>query len=126
MPLLQERLRRLDDFIPMADFFLTSTLEWSADDLVQKGMDKKATYRGLGELATALDDVRPWTAAQIEAALRDFAAAHEAWSNRNLFMLVRLVVTGRRNSPPLFESMEAVGKSFCQDRFRRATQLLRS
>ena len=126
IPLLQERLRRLDDFFPMGTFFLTTDIQWSMEDLLPKGMDKKTVYRGLKDLSGFLDTLNPWTAETIEKGLAEWHERNqEAWSKRNMYILVRKIATGRKASPPLFESMETVGKAFCQDRFRRAMLLFR-
>ena len=42
----------------------------------------------------------------------------------DLFTLVRIAVTGRRISPPLFESMEIIGQGVCSDRLRAAAEIL--
>ena len=47
------------------------------------------------------------------------------WSPRDLFMPLRVIVTGRTATPPLFETMEALGKSRCQARLRRGMLALR-
>lgn len=126
IPLLQERLRRLDDFVPMGSFFFTTDVQWTVEELFPKGMDKKTVYRGLKDLSAFLDTIVPWTADVIEPALGEWHERNaEAWSKRNMYMLVRLIATGRKASPPLFSSMEVIGKALCQDRFRRATLLFR-
>ena len=126
IPLLQERLRRLDDFVPMGSFLMTSDVQWTMEELMPKNMDKKSVYRGLKDLSAFLDTLAPWTEEVIEAGLADWQERNqEVWSKRNMYMLVRLIATGRKASPPLFSSMEVVGKAFCQDRFRRATLLFR-
>ena len=82
-------------------------------------MDKKTVYRGLKDLSGFLDTLNPWTAETIEKGLAEWHERNqEAWSKRNMYILVRKIATGRKASPPLFESMETVGKAFCQDRFR--------
>jgi glutamyl-tRNA synthetase len=124
VPLLRERIRRTDQFVPMAQFFLTADLDWNPAELLPKGMDAATAREGLRQLGERLDTLVPWTAAGIEERLRKFCEEVPGFSKKVVFPLVRLVVTGRTASPGLFESMEVVGKALCQDRFRRVQALL--
>ena len=47
-------------------------------------------------------------------------AADLDWKAGDLFMPVRIAVTGRRATPPLFATMEVLGRQRCRDRLRRA------
>jgi glutamyl-tRNA synthetase len=78
------------------------------------------------DLAERLDTVSAWKTDAIEQVLRAYCDEKEDWKVRDLFMTVRVLVTGRTASPPLFETMEAMGKALVQDRFRRATETLKA
>jgi glutamyl-tRNA synthetase len=58
----------------------------------------------------AVAGVAPWTAAGIEAALRSSLVDGLGMKPRHAFTPVRVAVTGRKVSPPLFESMELLGR----------------
>mgnify|MGYP000355569954 CR=1 FL=1 len=60
----------------------------------------------------------------IEQALRVFCESHEL-SPKELFMPVRIALTGRTATPPLFDTMEVLGKERCRWRLRRAMETLR-
>jgi glutamyl-tRNA synthetase len=60
----------------------------------------------------------------VEAALRGFAES-EGWPPRELYMTVRLAVTGRAATPPLFETLAVLGKEVTRRRLRRAAEVLR-
>ena len=68
---------------------------------------------GLGSLADEIED-----------ALREFCSDHE-WTAKQLFMPVRVAVTGRAATPPLFETMAVLGKEVCRRRLRNAMAVLR-
>ena len=72
-----------------------------------------------------LDPIVEWSSAAVEGALRDFCEAN-GWSPKELFMPVRVAVTGRTATPPLFETMEVLGKERCRWRLRRAIDVLRA
>lgn len=125
MPLVQERMRRLDEFVPLADFFFTTDVAVTAEQLIpKKGHDKADTYRMVRDIGEQLDALHRWKTAEIEAVLRAWPEKNPDWKVRDLFMTIRVLVTGRVASPPLFETMEAMGKALCQDRFRRAAAVL--
>jgi glutamyl-tRNA synthetase len=72
----------------------------------------------------AVDAMREFDTAAIEEVLRAQCEA-TGLPARDLFMMVRVAVTGRTATPPLFGSMEVIGKARCQNRLRRAAQVLR-
>jgi glutamyl-tRNA synthetase len=47
------------------------------------------------------------------------------WKTSDLFMPVRVAVTGKAATPPLFETMAVLGKEICRRRLRRAAATLR-
>jgi glutamyl-tRNA synthetase len=76
-------------------------------------------------LEERLDPLLEWSTEAIEDALRAHCEAHE-WSPKELFMPVRIAVTGRTATPPLFETMAVLGKQRCRWRLRQAIETLRA
>ncbi len=72
-----------------------------------------------------LDPILDWSAATVEAAMRAFCEK-TGWTSKQLFMPVRVAVTGRAATPPLFETMAVLGKEVCRRRLRAAADLLRT
>ena len=70
-------------------------------------------------------EVLDWRAEVLEETLRDFGEKKE-WSPKELFMTVRVAVTGRKASPPLFETMAVLGKETVRRRLRRTIETLKS
>jgi glutamyl-tRNA synthetase len=64
----------------------------------------------LAAASAALHDLAPWTTAAIEEALRTALIDGLGMKPKLAFGPVRVAVTGRRVSPPLFESMEILGR----------------
>jgi glutamyl-tRNA synthetase len=69
-----------------------------------------------------LEEVEPWAAAGVEATLRGLQTERDL-KPKVAFQPVRLAITGRLVSPPLFESMELLGKPRSLDRLDRAATL---
>ena len=120
-----ERIERLEDVIPMTSYFFGDDFQLDdAQVLIPKKRDKLSTYRAVKSLTEAIDNTHPWNAESVEATLRAQCEALE-WSPRDLFMPTRLIVTGRKATPPLFETMEALGKARVQARMRAALKVLK-
>ena len=124
IPLVQERIRRLDEFIPKTGFFFASELEYDTELLIGKKMipaDMIPIFEGL---ADEFDALRAWNCEAIETILREYGEKHDI-KPRAYFMPVRIAVTGRQASPGLFETMEVIGKPLCQARMREAVLRLK-
>ena len=126
----QERVHRLDDFIPYLSFFFGGSLDYAP--VLDK--IKAPTGKSNAEAAQLLDlyaqeiekdtQARSFTAPALEAFSREFCARHTVKA-KDLFMLLRLGITGRSASPSLFDTMALCGKDRCRTRLRDVSELLR-
>jgi glutamyl-tRNA synthetase len=93
----------------MLGFLFVSDDAFMVDDDAAKSLD--AAGREVVQAAyDALLDLDTWATEAIEAALRNALVEGLGLKPRNAFGPVRAAVTGRRISPPLFESMELLGR----------------
>jgi glutamyl-tRNA synthetase len=123
MPLIQERLRTLIEATDMLRFFFEDPDSYRPEQLVPKGRDAAATTTALNDAATTLRALTDWTPESIESALRGLAE-RLGWSSRDLFMALRVAVTGRTVTPPLIESISRLGKDTVLARLERAGRTL--
>ncbi len=123
IPLVQERLRSLNEAPDMLRFFFEDPDTYRPEQLIPKGRDAAATAAALQEAAASLRALTDWTPASIEAALRA-QAERAGWSSRDLFMALRVAVTGRTVTPPLIESISRLRKDTVLSRLERASQTL--
>jgi glutamyl-tRNA synthetase len=126
VPLVRERIRRLDEFVPATEYFFSGDLDYAplAKQLVPKGRTPREVAVLLGELAEEYETLRGAFSAQVlEPRTREFAD-RRGFPTKELFMVLRLVVTGRAASPPLFETMEVIGREIVRRRMRQAIELL--
>ncbi len=109
-PLVHDRMTTLGESVDMLGFLLVHDSEFERDPTdVAKLLD--AAGRGVVRTAhDALVDLDAWDTAAIEEALRRALIEGLGLKPRNAFGPVRVAVTGRRISPPLFESMELLGR----------------
>ena len=123
MPLVQERLRSLNEAPDMLRFFFEDPDTYQPGQLVPKGRDAAGTAKALSDAATTLRGLTTWTPESIEPALRGLAE-RLGWSSRDLFMALRVAITGRTVTPPLIESISRLGKETVVARLERAGRTL--
>ncbi len=123
VPLIRERLVTLDDSIPFAGFFFKDELTPDPQDLIAKDLTP-AQSAGVAQTALEiLTDLPDVSHAQAEPPLRRFVEQSGLQPNQ-VFGILRVAVTGQKVSPPLFESMEIIGREVVLARIRRAVELL--
>src|SRR5579862_214212 len=105
----QERMKRLAEAPGMTEFFFTDAIEYPPTLLIAKQMDTPRTLDGLRRAEALLTPLTSWEAPEMEQLLRDLAAALDLRPGQ-LFTGLRVAVTGRTVSPPLFETMEVLGR----------------
>jgi glutamyl-tRNA synthetase len=125
VPLVRERIDKLEDFVGYADFFFTGSVRVDAANMVPKGRSVHDVTGVLQELAERIDAQFTWSKDSIEALVRGFGDEQQ-WKPKDLFMPVRVAVTGKTATPPLFETMEVLGRELCRRRIREAAQQLKA
>lgn len=125
-PLIRDRIRRLDEFIPATDYFFSGALDYEPvlSLLLPKNRTASETGKILEKLVDALDTENQWTAESLEQRFRSFCDETE-WKTKEIFMAARIAVSGRKASPPLFDTMVSVGRERCRFRLRQASAFLR-
>ncbi len=109
-PLVQERMALLTETDDMLGFLLVDEASFvvDADAVGALPVDAGATLEAAHEALSALPS---WETAEIERALRASLVEGLGIKPKFAFTPVRVAVTGRRVSPPLFESMELLGRN---------------
>ncbi len=124
-PHIQPRLELLPDAIPLVEFLFKPSIERDLNSMLKKGMDAPAA-RGICERgAEALAALPAFDAASIEAALRQLAAG-VGLAVGPVFTVVRIAITGQKVTPPLFESIFALGQNESVRRLKETAALLAS
>lgn len=122
-PLIQERIKLLHDVQTVADFFFTDELKPydTAELIPQKG--DLIMARAVLEQARDILAKAEFTHASLDAALRE-AAGKMGIKAGQMFQPIRVAVCGRKTAPPLFETLEALGRETCLKRIDQAIQKL--
>jgi nondiscriminating glutamyl-tRNA synthetase len=127
LPVVQERLPRLGVIGDLVGFLWVDELRVDAQMLVPKRWDAATTAEGLAaarDVVAALGPVS-FEADELEPRLRELAEAR-GWKAGDLFMAIRVAVTGRTATPPLFDTLVALGYDRSIERLDRAIEVLRS
>ncbi len=125
LPVVQERLPTLGAIGDLAGFLWVDDVAPDPAMLVPKRWDAPTTIEGLGAaretIATVGDVV--FEADELEPPLRALAEAR-GWKAGDLFMAIRVAVTGRTATPPLFDTLVALGRERTLARLDRAISVL--
>jgi glutamyl-tRNA synthetase len=120
MPLVAERINKLTEAVDMLAFLLVDEADFAVDPT---DAEKLLTEDGLAVVRAAYDALAgldEWATDSIQTALQAKLVDELGLKPRNAYGPVRVAVTGRRISPPLFESLELLGRERGLDRLRRA------
>ena len=121
-PLVQERAKTLSEVPSLVDFFFAATVEYDRELLWGK-LDSKQASDILGKSIAALEKTLAWDAQQLEAAIRPLAEELGLKAGP-FFGVLRVAITGRSASLPLFQTMEILGKKICLARLATALSKL--
>lgn len=122
IPLVKERIKKLSEFKDYASLFFED-FDLDRRLLVQKGKTEIETHSILNKVLTLLGKQTDWEAESLESTFRKFCE-EEKWKSADLFMTLRVALTGRTATPPLFETMEVLGQTKSLERLTKAINLL--
>ena len=123
VPLIHERVKTLSDAAPLIPFFFTDEVEYEPTELIQKSMDPAGTKIALEAAMADLTALSSFESDRIDDALRSLAAKLNVKTGQ-LFGSLRVATTGLRVSPPLFETMEVLGRERSLDALQKAIDRL--
>lgn len=121
-PLVQERTRLMTEVPDQVRFLYVDAVTYDEQSW-KKVMAKEGVDEVLDAASTALESLDGWDTASIEQALRQLPEQLEREAGK-VFQPVRVATTGSSVSPPLFESLAALGRERSLDRIRQARSRL--
>jgi glutamyl-tRNA synthetase len=116
-PHIQERVQLLGEIPDMVSFLFTDDSALVVADDARATLDADAAVI-LESATVALDGLTDWSVVNIEESLRTALIDGLGLKPRSAFGAVRTAISGRRISPPLFESMEILGRDSSLARIR--------
>jgi glutamyl-tRNA synthetase len=111
LPLIRERLATLASIVDVVGFLWVDDLRVDPAALVPKRWDAATTVDGLKAAREVLGAIgeTTWEADELEPPLRALAEAR-GWKAGDLFMAIRVATTGQPATPPLFDTLVALGR----------------
>ena len=123
-PLIQERAKTLNEVPQLVDFFFVSELEY--DTIILQGkLDKVQAVVVLEKSISMLEKLEGWDSDIMEKAIRPLADELSMKAGP-FFGVLRVAITGRTASPPLFQTMVVLGRARCMERLKAALQKINS
>jgi glutamyl-tRNA synthetase len=126
VPIIQERLPTLGSVGELIGFLWQDTVTVDPAMLVPKRWDAATTLDGLRAARAAIDGSTgavTFEADELEPPMRALAESR-GWKAGDLFMAIRVAVTGRTATPPLFDSLVALGRDRVLERLDAAAATL--
>jgi glutamyl-tRNA synthetase len=121
VPLVKERMKTTNEGLDLLRFLFVDRVE--PDEKAERMLGpERADY--LAEVAERLRPLEPWEHGGIHAILTQLKDEHRL-SSKNAFQPIRAAITGVLISPPLFESMEVLGKDRSLERLLDAARRAR-
>ncbi|MCL6471592.1 MAG: glutamate--tRNA ligase [Firmicutes bacterium] len=117
----QERLTKLSDIIGLSDFFFRR-VEYQPE-AVQKVLKKEGVPEVLQKVIETLSDSFDFYSEEIEKRLRGLVE-QQGLKPKLVFQPIRVAITGRTVSPPLFETIELLGRDATLERIGEALHVL--
>ena len=123
VPLVQERLKTLDEAAERTAYFFQDEIAYDSDLLIQKGMDIDTTRNSLRRALDVLGELKDFDALNLEKVLQATGTGI-GLSGGQFFGALRVAITGRTAAPPIFETMEVLGRRRCLGRIEAAAKSL--
>jgi glutamyl-tRNA synthetase len=113
----------LPDAIPLVDFLFRDKIERDLGAMLKKGVDATVARAICLHAARALAGADPFEIPEIERSLRG-VAEELARPVGAVLTVIRIAVTGKKVTPPLFESIYALGQSRSMSRLTETAELV--
>lgn len=122
LPLIKERLVTLKDFEELTEFFYRNIIVDQAILTKKSNLEEVKMQLSTTNQVLSTIDGKSWTHANIEQQIRALAQKH-GWKPSQYFMMLRVAVTGKTATPPLFETMEVIGREKVLTRLSQSSDL---
>lgn len=116
-PLIKKRIARFDQFVDQNAFFFNGPLNYDHVPVIPEGKTKDDMKTMINGLLEQLDDLYVWDIEHIKELLHKYKDTIK-WKPRDVFMPLRLITTGKADSPPLEDTLMVLGREIVRFRLR--------
>lgn len=124
MPLCHTRIKTFGEFMELCHFFFINHVDYTLDLLTPKQIPQEEAASVLQAMIWSLEEREDWGSKAFEAASHEVAAVLNAHHKKVVMPLLFGTLTGKRQGPPLYESVQILGKDRTRARFLNAIAFL--
>ena len=122
-PVLKERIRTARDVAALVDFFYVEPDPAQPEEMIGRRMDEAMAVTALREARQLLETIEPFDADTLNTGLRNLAD-ETGMKAGQLFTPIRVAISSKRIAPPLFESLEVLGRKKTIARLDKALRIM--
>ncbi|MBA32156.1 MAG: glutamate--tRNA ligase [Chloroflexi bacterium] len=124
IPLIKERIKTLNEISELIDFFYDNNIKNTVENIIIKKLDSSETIRILNKSINILNDIKSFKSELLESSFRNLVEIEKIKPGQ-LFTSLRFALSGKKIAPPLFETMEVLGRAKCIKRVSNAIMLVK-
>jgi len=124
MPLCHTRIKTFADFMDLCGFFFINKIYYTEELLTPSGVNKEKTPLLLQAMIWSMDEQENWKKSGIEKASHDISEIFGVNFKKVIIPLLYGTFTGKKQGPPLFDSVEILGKDRTRARLLNAIDFL--
>ncbi|MBS0626649.1 MAG: glutamate--tRNA ligase [Verrucomicrobia bacterium] len=124
MPLCHTRIKTFAEFMELCGFFFINHLPYTEELLCPASVSKEVVSYALQAVIWSLDEQENWGRSGIEKASRDVSEVFGLHYKKAIIPMLYASLTGKRQGPPLFDSVEILGKDRTRARLLQAIEFL--
>jgi glutamyl-tRNA synthetase len=124
MPLCHTRMKTFGDFMELCHFFFVNHLDYSQEALTPAQLPKEKSAMLLQALIWSMDEQENWTKTGIEKAVHEVSTAFGVHLKKAVIPILYVALTGKKQGPPIYDSVEILGKDRTRARFLNAIEFL--
>ncbi len=124
MPLCHTRIKTFGEFMELCSFFFVNHLEYAEESLCPTGLPKEKIAMILQTIIWSMDEQENWKRSGIEKASRDVTEIFGVQMKKVTIPILYVSLTGKKHGPPLFDSVEILGKDRTRARLLNTIEFL--
>ncbi|MES2199285.1 MAG: glutamate--tRNA ligase [Chlamydiota bacterium] len=124
MPLCHTRIKTFAEFMELCGFFFINHLHYTEEILCPSNVTKEIVSYALQAIIWSLDEQEDWGKMGIEKASKDIAEVFGLHYKKAIIPMLYASLTGKKQGPPLFDSVEILGKDRTRARLLQAIEFL--
>ena len=124
MPLVHTRIKTFGEFIELCDFFFINHLAYTEELLTPKGLDTATAAGLLQVMIWEMEKLEDWSGKGLEQASHNVAEKFSVHFKKVMIVLLFGSIMGKKQGPPLFDSVTILGKDLTRARLLNAITFL--